>query len=753
MGKIYQIYVIGMEGKKMTVDVGESEEALNDMTVLVFKKILLQKLPGSRLSGFVLFLALGNIMSKLKKFASIPGNSNMDTGYRGLINQGATCYLNTVLQTFFMTPEFRDAVHEYSGPEKDKEKNLLFQLKKLFQNLEDGEYEVKTTGVTKSLGMMHRDGSTFHMYLKEFFLLFKNYQSTVINSIKCLRCGTEASDNSSYLDIPLSLNTTDSASIMYSVVSAQLYLPKAIVYSVENGLLDFLKTELLEGDNQSYCDKCEMKTDTETDSVRYELFAICDHSGGYRGGHYTARIKSFENGKCSSTAYLLMYRKSETIKPDDKNSVNGNQRDPRSTETVIGNQRDPRSTETVNGNQRDPRSTETNRNQRDPRSTETVIGKQRDPRSTETNRNQRHPRSTETVNGNQRDPRSTETNRNQRDPRSTETVTGNQRDPRSTETNRNQRDPRSTETVNGNQRDPRSTETNRNQRDPRSTETVIGNQRDPRSTETVTGNQRDPRSTETVIGNQRDPRRTETNRNQRDPRSTETVNGNQRDPRSSETVNGNQRDPRSTETVNGNRRDPSSAETVTGNQRDPRSTETVIGNQRDPRRTETNRNQRDPRRTETVIGNQRDPRSTETVIGNQRDPRSTETNRNQRDPRSTETVIGNQRDPRSTETVNCEPHQLDPSGLCYQERPSRSKPQWQGSDDSYTGHSGAVAASGRGSQSTGQRGAAALHLPAGGRPAASGDERSAARRPTTPALLMNETSKPGTVYKSNKTVC
>lgn len=46
----------------------------------------------------------------------------------------------------------------YSGPEKDEEKNLLFQLKKLFQNLEDGEYEVKTTGVTRSLGMMHRDG-------------------------------------------------------------------------------------------------------------------------------------------------------------------------------------------------------------------------------------------------------------------------------------------------------------------------------------------------------------------------------------------------------------------------------------------------------------------------------------------------------------------------------------------------------------------------------------------------------------------
>ncbi|KAK6474906.1 polyubiquitin-like [Huso huso] len=43
MGKIYQIYVIGMEGEKMTIDVGESEEALNEAL-----KILLQKLPGSQ---------------------------------------------------------------------------------------------------------------------------------------------------------------------------------------------------------------------------------------------------------------------------------------------------------------------------------------------------------------------------------------------------------------------------------------------------------------------------------------------------------------------------------------------------------------------------------------------------------------------------------------------------------------------------------------------------------------------------------
>mgnify|MGYP000518912043 CR=1 FL=1 len=33
--------------------------------------------------------------------------------YRGLVNEGATCYLNSLLQTLFMTHEFRKNVYAY----------------------------------------------------------------------------------------------------------------------------------------------------------------------------------------------------------------------------------------------------------------------------------------------------------------------------------------------------------------------------------------------------------------------------------------------------------------------------------------------------------------------------------------------------------------------------------------------------------------------------------------------------------------
>lgn len=36
-------------------------------------------------------------------------------GYVGLVNQAMTCYLNSLLQTLYMTPEFRNAVYRYDN--------------------------------------------------------------------------------------------------------------------------------------------------------------------------------------------------------------------------------------------------------------------------------------------------------------------------------------------------------------------------------------------------------------------------------------------------------------------------------------------------------------------------------------------------------------------------------------------------------------------------------------------------------------
>lgn len=42
----------------------------------------------------------------------------MTEGYKGLANIGATCYMNSLLQTLFMTREFRNGIYRWQY-EKD----------------------------------------------------------------------------------------------------------------------------------------------------------------------------------------------------------------------------------------------------------------------------------------------------------------------------------------------------------------------------------------------------------------------------------------------------------------------------------------------------------------------------------------------------------------------------------------------------------------------------------------------------------
>jgi hypothetical protein len=74
------------------------------------------------------------------------------TGFVGLTNQGATCYMNSLLQTLFFTTELRKAVYKMPTETDDQIKSIPLALQRVFYDLQFSEKSVGTKKLTRSFG-------------------------------------------------------------------------------------------------------------------------------------------------------------------------------------------------------------------------------------------------------------------------------------------------------------------------------------------------------------------------------------------------------------------------------------------------------------------------------------------------------------------------------------------------------------------------------------------------------------------------
>lgn len=189
---------------------------------------------------------------------------HVKNNYVGLVNQAMTCYLNSLLQALFMTPEFRNALYTWEFDGTGETKSIPFQLQKLFVNLQtSNKPSVETTDLTKSFGwdsteawQQHDIQELCRVMFDALEQKFKNtkqsdlinclYEGKMIDYVKCLECETEKSREDTFLDIPLPVrpfgNTT-------------------AYESIEEALKAFVQPETLDGNNQYFCEKCDKKCD------------------------------------------------------------------------------------------------------------------------------------------------------------------------------------------------------------------------------------------------------------------------------------------------------------------------------------------------------------------------------------------------------------------------------------------------------------------------------------------------------------
>ncbi|CAH8615211.1 unnamed protein product [Heterobilharzia americana] len=231
----------------------------------------------------------------------------------GLVNSGMTCYMNSLLQTLFMTPEFRNALYHwhFEGTSTEAVTSIPYQLQRLFVQLQTTKSTaISTNGVTTSFGWRscdiiqqqdihelcrilfdalekklgysksskdknhtgnsclgandgdHKENDAEEAEEEDeknddkkktssstFNLINRLYQGQRSDYVRCLYCNRVSWRPDTFLDIQVPLRSFE--------LNAKPY------ESLEAAFRALIKPERLEGSNQYWCSYCECKRDAE----------------------------------------------------------------------------------------------------------------------------------------------------------------------------------------------------------------------------------------------------------------------------------------------------------------------------------------------------------------------------------------------------------------------------------------------------------------------------------------------------------
>ncbi|XP_008677509.1 ubiquitin carboxyl-terminal hydrolase 13 isoform X17 [Zea mays] len=271
-------------------------------------------------------------------------DSKKETGYVGLKNQGATCYMNSLLQTLYHIPYFRKAVYHMPTTENDiPSGSIPLALQSLFYKLQYSDSSVATKELTKSFGwdtydsFMQHDVQELNRVLSEKLedkmkgtvvegTIEQLFEGHHINYIECINVEHKSNRKESFYDLQLDVKgCRDIYSSFDKYVEVERLEGDNKYHAENHGLqdakkgvlfLDFppvlqLQLKRFEYDymrdsmvkiNDRY--EFPLQLDLDRDGGKYiapnadrstrnlyTLHSVLVHSGGVHGGHYYAFIR------------------------------------------------------------------------------------------------------------------------------------------------------------------------------------------------------------------------------------------------------------------------------------------------------------------------------------------------------------------------------------------------------------------------------------------------------------------------------